>query len=355
MRFVIYSQWKQLPESADTLISEAEQDSFFNSRIWLENLTAHALTEQESVLLACVLEDEHVLAILPLLKHAQNGLSALSNRYTTSYSLLISKCDQQDEALRCLADGLADSLEQSLHQALHLEPIDIENDNLIRFRDFMESNGFQCYPYFRFYNWIHPVKDQSFDQYMAERPTNLRNTIMRKQRKLEREHGYDIKLYKDVDTDQSLLNQALADYHTIYYTSWKTSELFSDFTPELVKKMLQRGWLRFAILYVNDQPIAAQIWFVLYSKANIYRLVYDPDWKHYSPGSILTKYLMQYVISTDGVAEIDFLTGNEGYKQDWMTVRKERSGMRFAKHPAKINKLFQIWRLVKKILKSRNM
>ena len=75
---------------------------------------------------------------------------------------------------------------------------------------------------------------------------------------------------------------------------------------------------------------------MLHKKANIYRLAYDPDWKKYSPGSILTEYLMHYVIDTDKVTEIDFLTGNERYKQDWMTIRRERLGVRLAK-PLKNN------------------
>lgn len=336
MRFVLYNQWERLPKSAETLFSQAEQSSFFNSRIWLESLSTYALTEQQSLLLACVVEDESVLAILPLLNHTQGGLSALSNHYNTLYTLLITNHSEQDNVLRCLADGLSDRLAQSAHQAIQLEPVDAEDGLLLQFWQVMESKGFQRYPYFRFYNWVHQVQEQSFDQYMADRPAKLRNTIIRKRRKLEREHGYDIRLYKDADTDISLLNQAMSDYHSIIETSWKTSDLFAHFTPELVKKMSQRGWLRLAILYTHNQPIAAQIWFVLHKKANIYRLAYDPDWKKYSPGSILTEYLMHYVIDTDKVTEIDFLTGNERYKQDWMTIRRERLGVRLAK-PLKNN------------------
>jgi CelD/BcsL family acetyltransferase involved in cellulose biosynthesis len=36
---------------------------------------------------------------------------------------------------------------------------------------------------------------------------------------------------------------------------------------------------------------------------------------------------MAYVIDTDKVEEIDFLTGNEAYKQDWMSERRERWGL----------------------------
>jgi len=78
------------------------------------------------------------------------------------------------------------------------------------------------------------------------------------------------------------------------------------------------------VLFVKQQPVAAQLWFVLHGKANIFRLAYDQAWKQYSPGSILTSFLMEYVIDTDNVTEIDFLTGNDTYKQDWMSERRER-------------------------------
>jgi hypothetical protein len=40
---------------------------------------------------------------------------------------------------------------------------------------------------------------------------------------------------------------------------------------------------------------------------------------------------MQYVIDIDKVEEIDFLTGNEVYKQDWMSVRRQRWRLLFVK------------------------
>jgi len=50
----------------------------------------------------------------------------------------------------------------------------------------------------------------------------------------------------------------------------------------------------------------------------------DQPWRHYSPGSILTSFLMEHVIDTDKVDEIGFVTGNEAYEQDWMPDRRER-------------------------------
>ena len=154
---------------------------------------------------------------------------------------------------------------------------------------------------------------------MAARPARLRNTIDRKQRKLEREQGYDMRLYIDND-----LQKALADYNAIYTASWKANEIFGEFIEGLVTNMSGQGWLRLAILYIAGQPAAAQIWFVVNARASIFKLAYDESWKQFSAGSILTSYLMKQVIDVDKVDEIDFLTGNDAYKQDWMTERRQR-------------------------------
>ncbi len=154
---------------------------------------------------------------------------------------------------------------------------------------------------------------------MASRPSRVRNTINRKQRKLQREHDYAIRLFTDAN-----LQQALQDYHRVYRASWKANELYPGFIEGLAQCLSLPGWLRLAILYIDDKPAAAQFWFVAHRKASIFKLVYDQAWKHYSPGSILISHLMQHVIDIDQVEEIDFLTGNDAYKQDWMSERRQR-------------------------------
>jgi CelD/BcsL family acetyltransferase involved in cellulose biosynthesis len=138
-------------------------------------------------------------------------------------------------------------------------------------------------------------------------------------RKLDREHGYEIRLFTGDEVPQ-----AMPDYYTVYSASWKANEQYVEFLDGIVEYFSRPGWSRLAVLYVKGQPIAAQLWFVLHGKANIFRLAYDEAWKNYSPGSILTRFLMEYVIDTDKVEEIDFLTGNDTYKQDWMSDRRER-------------------------------
>lgn len=314
MEFVCYADWDQLPESANRLLERAEKESVFFSRPWFENLARNGLEDGETVLLACVLEADTVLAMLPLLQRDTEHCHALKHLYTSLYSLVLEESRQQD-ILTCLVKGLS----RLPVNSLLLDPV-AENDSTLRsLQQVMESSGFSCHRSFRFYNWIHRLQGRSFADYMADRPARVRNTVARKKRKLEREHGYHIRLFTGDD-----LNQAMADYNTVYTASWKVNEVFEEFIEGLAERFSEAGWLRLAVLYIEDRPAAAQLWFVAHGKASIFKLAYDEAWKQYSPGSILIAYLMEYVIDTDNVYEIDFLTGNDAYKKDWMSERRDR-------------------------------
>ena len=81
------------------------------------------------------------------------------------------------------------------------------------------------------------------------------------------------------------------------------------------------------VAYLNDVPIAFQIWIVHRHIASIYKLAYREEHAKLSVGSVLTASMMRYVIDVDKVVEVDYLTGDEAYKQDWMSERRERWGI----------------------------
>lgn len=314
MQFACYSTWDQLPDSANALFSEAERKSIFFSRPWLRDLVSRTLEDGRSLVLACVVEDNRVLALLPLMKQEGGHLDSLGHLYTSLFTLLLAENARQ-EILECLVLGLS----RLQVTSLRLDPVAENDTNLQSLQQVLESAGFNCHRHFRFYNWIHRPQGQSFADYMATRPARVRSTIARKRRKLEREQGYSIRLY----TNEGL-PQGLNDYNTVYKASWKAHELFEEFITELTGTLSRQGWLRLAVLYIAGKPAAAQYWFVVNGRASIFKLHYDQAWKRYSPGSILTSYLMEHVIDIDKVEEIDFLNGNDAYKQDWMSQRRVR-------------------------------
>ncbi len=314
MKFVCYTDWHQLPDSADALFERAEKESLFLSRQWLARVAAETANDDETLLLACVVSGDTVMAILPLMQSPIKTWYAVKHGYTALYSLLLADAEQP-HVLACLAQGL----NQLPFGGVLLEPVAKDDKKLVALQHALEAAGFRCDHAFRHYNWIHRVQGESFADYMAARPTQVRSTIDRKQRKLEREHGFEIRLYTGDE-----VQPAMADYYAIYCASWKANEQNEDFLNDIVESFSKAGWTRLAVLYSQGKPAAAQLWFVHHGKAYVFRLAYDEAWRRYSPGSILTRYMMQRVIDVDKVEEIDYLTGNDFYKQDWMSERRER-------------------------------
>ncbi|MDH5426341.1 MAG: GNAT family N-acetyltransferase, partial [Gammaproteobacteria bacterium] len=191
MKFVSYNDWSQLPESARALFEQAEGESLFFCRQWFECVAATALQADDNIVLACVLSGDKVMAILPLMESASNNIwYSLSHGFTPHYSLLLAN-GEQERILTCLARALS----QLPLKGLLLQPVANDDSKLRVLQKCMTAAGFNCDYAFRHYNWVYRAQGQSYAQYMAARPAQLRNTISRKKRKLEREHGYEIRLF----------------------------------------------------------------------------------------------------------------------------------------------------------------
>lgn len=341
MAFVTYNALEQLRGTADPLFTRAEKQSMFLSRPWLENLTQCGLGDGETALFACVVDRDAVRAILPLMTRGGDTCYALKHRYTSLYSPLLGD-ENRRAILDCLVQGLVAS---GLHSFL-FEPVYANDVGLSALRASLESAGFTCHQSFRFYNWTHKVQGQLFRDYMADRPARLRNTIERKKRKLRREHGYEIRLFSGDEVPP-----AIPHYHAVYSASWKANEQYSDFLDGMVAAFSKAGWSRLAILSIQGKPAAAQLWLVKHGKASIFRLAYDETWRHYSVGSILTAYLMEQMMDAEQVEEIDFLTGNEAYKQDWMSERRERWALSCVKEREPPSRLYRLTDGMRRLLR----
>jgi hypothetical protein len=317
VEFASFEGLDDLPGDADALFRRAEQGNLFLSRPWFDTLIAAAVPDDQSLAFACTVDGEKVVAMLPLMRRGGDVWSSLSHRYTPHYSLLLADEDQE-QALECLCDGLVTRGMDSLL----LAPVAAEDRRLAALRQHWERRGGVCDLRFRFFNWVLRIEGQSFDEYLAGRPAQLRNTLARKSRKLAREHGYEVRIYVGADVPTSM-----ADYHSVYDASWKANEQYRVLLDRMTTAFSAAGWSRLGVLSVDRKPVAAQLWFVAHGKGYIFRLAYDQSWQGYSPGSILTARMMEHVIEVDRAHSIDFLTGNETYKQDWMSERQERCAL----------------------------
>lgn len=163
-------------------------------------------------------------------------------------------------------------------------------------------------------NWSIDVAGKSFAEYWAERPSQLRSTAKRKAAKTP----MDLTI---VDRfDESVWD----DYADIYADSWKPDEGSLGFVRAMAEDEGAAGTLRMGIASHEGRAIAAQLWTVEHGIAIIHKLAHRVDAAELSPGTILSRAMFEHVIDRDRVVTIDFGTGDDRYKADWMDARVMR-------------------------------
>lgn len=156
--------------------------------------------------------------------------------------------------------------------------------------------------------WTADVTDKSFAEYWAARPGSLRSTFKRKSAKA----GLECGILTSFDDD------AWAAYENVYAASWKPTEGSMPFLEDMARNESAQGTLRLGIALKDGEPIAAQLWTVENGVALIHKLAYRSDARDLSPGTILSEAMFRHVIDVDKVDTIDFGTGDDPYKADWM-------------------------------------
>lgn len=156
-------------------------------------------------------------------------------------------------------------------------------------------------------HWL-DLGDVDHDAWWASRPGALRSTVQRKAKK----GVVDIQLLTQFDPD------SWAAYEAIYAASWKPEEGHPALLRAFAEAEGGRGTLRMGLARIDGTPVAAQFWTVEDGTAFIHKLAHVEDSLKASPGTLLSAALFRHVITIDGVKRVDFGTGNDGYKRDWM-------------------------------------
>ena len=56
-------------------------------------------------------------------------------------------------------------------------------------------------------------------------------------------------------------------------------------------------------------------------------MAHDRDFNDFSPGTVLTYRMLERIVDKGDVAEIDFGVGDDSYKHDWASGRRELWGL----------------------------
>ncbi|HET9638877.1 MAG TPA: GNAT family N-acetyltransferase [Allosphingosinicella sp.] len=160
-------------------------------------------------------------------------------------------------------------------------------------------------------SWRIDTAGQDFEAYWATRPGKLRNTAQRKAKAA----GLDIEIHRAFDP------AAWAAYEEVYAASWKPEEGSPAFLRALAEQEGEEGRLRLGIARKDGRALAAQLWTIEDGIAWIHKLAYREDAKALSPGTVLSMAMFRAALDDDRVSRIDYGTGDDGYKRDWMDER----------------------------------
>lgn len=247
-------------------------------------------------------DGEHSAA-LPLVE--QNGrLEALRNWYAFTWRPFgVSDAD--------LLEAIAADLKTESHRVI-LEPLPDEDGSATRLAAAFRAAGWKVAFEESDTNHFLDVAGRNFAEYWTGRPGRLRTTLKRKAKKVS------------TNVLTSFDDGAWEHYERIYNASWKPNEGDPAMLRSFAKQEGEAGRLRLGLAMLDETPIAAQFWTVENGIAYIHKLAHLEEHKALSAGTTLSAALFEHVIDQDKVSQVDFGTGDEPYKADWMEATRPR-------------------------------
>ncbi len=313
-----------LPSSARALFDQAETQHFEFAAGWFANLQQTLYPNDHGVRYYVAERAGRPVAILPV-RLARYGMvrrvEAFANVYTSIYSPILATGPNGANELDLVALLQAASRDHGCAHEMRIAPMDPAAPAYAATIAALRSIGWVCFKYFCFGNWRMDV-DSDWKTYLERRSSKLRNTLKRKSKKFAAAAGT-----LEIITEPARAETAIVDFNHVYSRSWKKPEPNPEFIPGVIRWLAEKGWLRLGIARLAREPIGAQIWIVAHGKASIFKLAYHATFGGYGAGSLLTAHLMQQVIDYDRVCEVDYLSGDDLHKKDWMNKRRERWGI----------------------------
>jgi hypothetical protein len=248
-------------------------------------------------------DGEHALA-LPLAESAA-GLEPLTNWYAFTWTALATP--GAEVLLETLARDLA-----ARASRVTLGKLPDEDGAATRLERAFRRAGWLVLREACDTNHVLPLAGRSYAEYLAARPGALRTTLKRKARKVE------------IEVLTSFQREAWDAYEQVYAASWKPEE--GD--PALLRRFAEAegaaGRLRLGLARQEGAVVAAQFWTVENGTAWIHKLAHLECARPLSAGTTLSAALFEHTIDRDRVAWVDFGTGDDPYKRDWMEQVRPR-------------------------------
>ena len=284
------------------LLSAPAAAAPFDRLTWWQGLAE----ECDMFPLIAVARDGDARAVLPLYR-VKRRIEALTNWYNFRIRPILSPGANHAAMLTALARDLAGEAPRIV-----LAPLPDENGEATLLAESFRHAGWVVFRETCGTNHVLHVAGRSFDDYLASRPGSLRTTLKRKAAKVT------------VEIEKHFNPASWQAYEAIYANSWKPGEGSPAFLRRFAEEEGTAGRIRLGIACADGEPVAVQFWTVENGTAFIHKLAHLESAKPLSPGTSLSAALFRQVIDQDKVSLVDFGTGNDAYKRDWMEEQRPR-------------------------------
>jgi hypothetical protein len=315
--------FRRLPSGLAYTFDRGVQHSFFALPAWYDLMARYGVPQGTEIR---VYTDERPTSATAVLVQTATGdsgrgLASLTNAHSLEHGIL---CGPEVDLGAGLAAILSEIIgEQPQWDCLSLAELDPRDASYAALVGALRRAGLLVECFFNSGTWYEETVGLSFADYVAGRPSELRNTWRRKRQKLEQSNRLTTAFFEhDLGLDQ-----AITDYETIYAASWKPAELFPDLVPALIRLAGELQALRLGIYYIDGVPAAAQFWILWDGRAVICKLAHDKRFDDLSLGTLLTMEMFERVLANDRPHEISLGRGDDPYKRLWLPKRRERWGI----------------------------
>jgi hypothetical protein len=296
---------------ADAALLFAVSSTFFSARAWWEIVLTHAIQAGAEPCLVLIRVNDEAVALFPML--AGDDFRALTTPYTCLYEpLIVSEREAAFTAFtrycRSFSKVRLDALDETAEAEIAAAA---------------RRAGLAVARFDHFGNWYEDVSGLDWVGYLARRPGALRETIRRRTRRAERLTDASFRLFDGPDD----LETGIAAFETVYARSWKDPEPFPGINPAQIRAAAGLGIARLGVWWIGGAPAAVQFWIMEHGQATVLKLAHDEAFKTHSPGTVVTAWMIRYMLEREHAVTLDFGRGDDPYKQDWVSSRRQRIGL----------------------------
>ena len=325
------------------------EDNFYYSFDWYEAVCRFGAAPYCSLFILCIRDECGIVAILPcwIVKKKprfiiHNSLEFIGNIYSASRGGMVLKGKETAVATAAVNFMLS---KRKLWDIAYLEGLPSRDPLLSSLERTFEKKAVITRKVEQYANIIVNVEPgQCAEDYWNSRKGKFRHHIRRYLSRLNREGKAKILL---TCNPAQPLSAAMDHYEDIYRCSWKEAECDPLFHRNLASYLLPKGKLRLFTLYFkpgapersDDEflpvckgdatqyasegyiPIATAYCVVHGAYAGILKTAYSQDYAGYSPGTLLSWHVIQWLLDRDKTFVIDFQRDGDAYKYKWGRFR----------------------------------